>query len=901
MAIYKRDIVDINLETGNIHRSFLKHSIGYLDQQADRFGIRTYRDGAPVDLSGVSVQGIFMPPQGSPISITGVQYTSVIGNEAIVVLPQACYNYDGQFTLAIKLVDSTNAITGTMRIIDGMVDNTHASGTVAPTSAVPTYQEILATYDAMVAATAATNASLANYYSDLPSRIPAGTYCIYNHVLYRCIATIATKGEWDSSYWTPVKLGNDVHDLRSDVNDSFAGYYSDLPSSIPVGTYCIYNNILYRCISPIESKGAWDATKWAEAKLANDTSDLKSAIEFDQVNAYGANNFSVTVDNASKVINGITQNAGTWGGITGANEGKYKSALLYVSELDTITITAGSAAATFAFLKSIPVNPTDNDPVDYCAGTGQNSVNAGATAIYSIPNDCVCIAIRYLLNRVDQYPVSVLVTGASLRNTIKTVEQLSRELPFIKDNVISQAEEKSVTWDADYNGKYIDAEGNVQTNANYHVSNLISMKYGYGRFSYTYTGTATTRIHGYDENGNWIRQLATGSGGTGTIVVQFEIASDIKKIRISCSSGLTVSSLANDIALKVDALAYKTSESTNCNEYRETGIYNVSATFSNLPTGVVNNGMIVVFRASAYRVFQMFAEYGGIVLWGRVSDSLSTFGEWFKMGNTGGSAADQIAYTYTSSTKTLILTCGLTRYTIKRSTDQSINLDSWRLTKGEIQINGSYKTMWDGSDAEGPVKIDNEADFISGFHGDEVLDTATIYIDNSALNTSADSSGVCGSAMLYQKSTVYRCESNTEAFTRYKRVRFVGNDFNVQQRWIAKVNCTVTRGALCLMQCLNTYMIGWDTDLLLPMNAVDYAENVVLDTATRIGNYYLQDNIKMSLIAEVGADAPGYAPAANYIPSQNRSKYYFDMYNGKQLSVGDELVSKFSVTFNDLK
>lgn len=284
MAIYKRDIVDINLETGNIHRSFLKHSIGYLDQQADRFGIRTYRDGAPVDLSGVSVQGIFMPPQGSPISITGVQYTSVIGNEAIVVLPQACYNYDGQFTLAIKLVDSTNAITGTMRIIDGMVDNTHASGTVAPTSAVPTYQEILATYDAMVAATAATNASLANYYSDLPSRIPAGTYCIYNHVLYRCIATIATKGEWDSSYWTPVKLGNDVHDLRSDVNDSLAGYYSDLPSSIPVGTYCIYNNILYRCISPIASKGAWDATKWEAAKLANDTagiankvSDLKSA------------------------------------------------------------------------------------------------------------------------------------------------------------------------------------------------------------------------------------------------------------------------------------------------------------------------------------------------------------------------------------------------------------------------------------------------------------------------------------------------------------------------------------------------------------------------------------------------------------------------------------------------
>lgn len=150
MAVYKRDIVDINLETGNIHRSFLKHSIGYLDQKADHFGVRVFRDGEPVNLTGVSVQGVFMPPQGSPIAITSGNIVSE--NVAEVVLPQACYNYDGQFTLAIKLVDSTNSVTGTVRIVDGMVDNTHASGTVAPTSAVPTYQEVLSTYEQAIAA-----------------------------------------------------------------------------------------------------------------------------------------------------------------------------------------------------------------------------------------------------------------------------------------------------------------------------------------------------------------------------------------------------------------------------------------------------------------------------------------------------------------------------------------------------------------------------------------------------------------------------------------------------------------------------------------------------------------------------------------------------------------------------
>ncbi|MBO7711491.1 MAG: hypothetical protein J6S83_13560 [Lachnospiraceae bacterium] len=148
MAIYKRDIADINLETGNIHRSFLNHSIGYMDQKADHFGIRVFRNGEPVDLTGVSVQGVFMPPQGSPIAITSGNIVS--GNVAEVVLPQACYNYDGQFCLSIKLVDSTNSVTGTMRIVDGMVDNTHASGTVAPTAAVPTYQEVLSVYENMV-------------------------------------------------------------------------------------------------------------------------------------------------------------------------------------------------------------------------------------------------------------------------------------------------------------------------------------------------------------------------------------------------------------------------------------------------------------------------------------------------------------------------------------------------------------------------------------------------------------------------------------------------------------------------------------------------------------------------------------------------------------------------------
>lgn len=146
MAIYKVDIVDVELNNGNIYRSFLKHSIGSGDSAANRFGVRVFRDGEPVSLSGVTCEGFFRNGNGENIALTS--YGTVSGNTAYVTLPQACYNYEGQFALAIKLIGG--GVTGTMRIVDGVVDNTHTGGAVAPTSSVPTYQEILAVYDQMV-------------------------------------------------------------------------------------------------------------------------------------------------------------------------------------------------------------------------------------------------------------------------------------------------------------------------------------------------------------------------------------------------------------------------------------------------------------------------------------------------------------------------------------------------------------------------------------------------------------------------------------------------------------------------------------------------------------------------------------------------------------------------------
>ena len=152
MALYREDIADIELESGTLFRSFANRNIGEGDIIANRYGVRLFRNGEPVNIGGGSCQGIFMAPDGQNILISGSTYTGVNGNVAYVDLPQACYNVNGQFTLAIKVIGG--GVTGTMRIVDGVVNNTGVTGAVAPTETIPTYQEILAVYDQMLEAKA---------------------------------------------------------------------------------------------------------------------------------------------------------------------------------------------------------------------------------------------------------------------------------------------------------------------------------------------------------------------------------------------------------------------------------------------------------------------------------------------------------------------------------------------------------------------------------------------------------------------------------------------------------------------------------------------------------------------------------------------------------------------------
>lgn len=162
MANYREDIVSIDLENGNIHRSFLQHSIGEGDETANRFGVRAFRNGEPVNLSG-SCMGLFIRADGATVTIAdGV----ISGNTAYVTLPAACYAVEGNFSLAIKTTATGNVLT--LRIVDGVVSRTSTNAVVDPGTIIPSIEDLIAAIEAAVE-------SIPSDYSNLDSiaKIPS--------------------------------------------------------------------------------------------------------------------------------------------------------------------------------------------------------------------------------------------------------------------------------------------------------------------------------------------------------------------------------------------------------------------------------------------------------------------------------------------------------------------------------------------------------------------------------------------------------------------------------------------------------------------------------------------------------------------------------------------------------
>lgn len=140
MALNHVDIVDIDLDTGTVHRSFAHRTLGEGDVNANQFGVRLWRSGQPVTAEGSQCMGYFIRHgRGDTVIISGGLFS---GQEAYITLPDSCYAYDGAFSLVIKLIGG--GVTGTMRIVDGTVVDSMIGSPVDPGGVIPDLDELLA-------------------------------------------------------------------------------------------------------------------------------------------------------------------------------------------------------------------------------------------------------------------------------------------------------------------------------------------------------------------------------------------------------------------------------------------------------------------------------------------------------------------------------------------------------------------------------------------------------------------------------------------------------------------------------------------------------------------------------------------------------------------------------------
>jgi len=138
MAEMKTNFADIELDGGNISRTFMNMLLATGDNEANRFGMRVLKGGKPVALTGAACIAYFVRPDGVTLVLNG----EVSGNEAFVDLPPAAYAVEGVFMLTIKV--SGTGFAESLRIVDGTVVRTTTGEISDPASAIPSLEELTA-------------------------------------------------------------------------------------------------------------------------------------------------------------------------------------------------------------------------------------------------------------------------------------------------------------------------------------------------------------------------------------------------------------------------------------------------------------------------------------------------------------------------------------------------------------------------------------------------------------------------------------------------------------------------------------------------------------------------------------------------------------------------------------
>ena len=164
MADYKSTILyDVDLDKGN---TTLKVELPYPlyteDHSAHKVGVRVFRDGKAVDLTGATVTGYFRrPPKDESSSAETVILSGTAeGNIAACMFNQHCYPYRGPFAFVLKI--GTASMTHALLGMTGTILPARTPAIVDDSNVIPSLDDLLQQVTAMRTATAESKQATSN-------------------------------------------------------------------------------------------------------------------------------------------------------------------------------------------------------------------------------------------------------------------------------------------------------------------------------------------------------------------------------------------------------------------------------------------------------------------------------------------------------------------------------------------------------------------------------------------------------------------------------------------------------------------------------------------------------------------------------------------------------------------
>lgn len=142
-----------------IRVQYLRSTLFTLDSDANLIGVRVFDGGNPATLSG-AVSATLIRPDEQTVPIAG----EINGNAVSVVLPQAAYAYNGQFSIVIKVTDGSEVTTVCAAV--GTIFRSETEAVVDPGTLITDINALIAQIETAVA-------SIPLDYSELSAEVVA--------------------------------------------------------------------------------------------------------------------------------------------------------------------------------------------------------------------------------------------------------------------------------------------------------------------------------------------------------------------------------------------------------------------------------------------------------------------------------------------------------------------------------------------------------------------------------------------------------------------------------------------------------------------------------------------------------------------------------------------------------